>query len=61
LHYQYRKTIYRITVLQICAEDGATGVTVDGVERHDEAIHLVDDRQEHYAEVRIHAAPVNTE
>ncbi len=32
-------------------------VTVDGVERDDQAIPLVDDRQEHSAEVKIHVAP----
>jgi hypothetical protein len=29
-------------------------VTVDGVEQHDRAIPLVDDRQEHYVEVKLH-------
>jgi len=32
---------------------GETSVTVDGVERHDKAIPLADDRQEHSAEVKI--------
>jgi hypothetical protein len=31
-------------------------VTVDGVERHDQAIPLVDDRQDHSVEVRMPAA-----
>jgi hypothetical protein len=31
-------------------------VTVDGVERHDKVIPLVDDRQEHSVEVKIQAA-----
>ena len=53
LHYRYRETVYHITVQQTCDEDGETGVTVDGVEQRDKLIHLVDDRQEHSAEVRI--------
>jgi len=35
-------------------------VNVDGMERDDQAIPLVDDRQEHRAEVRIHVAPSRT-
>jgi cyclic beta-1,2-glucan glucanotransferase len=39
------------------AGDGETRVTVDGVERPDPAILLVDDRQEHSVEARIPAKP----
>jgi cyclic beta-1,2-glucan synthetase len=53
LHYRYRETVYHITVQQTCDEDGETSVTVDGVEQRDKLIHLVDDRQEHWVEVRI--------
>jgi cellobiose phosphorylase len=56
VHYRYRETLYHITVLQVSAGNGATSVTVDGVERHDKAIPLVDDRQEHSVEVKIQAA-----
>jgi len=35
---------------------GETGITIDGVEQHDKTIPLVDDRQEHSVEVRIHVA-----
>jgi cellobiose phosphorylase len=52
VHYRYRETVYHIAVLQT----GETSVTVDGVERPDQAIPLVDDRQEHSVEVRIPAA-----
>jgi cellobiose phosphorylase len=54
LHYRYRETIYHITVLQICTADGEMRVTLDGVERHDQAVPLVDDGQEHVVEVNIH-------
>ncbi|HEY4689795.1 MAG TPA: glucoamylase family protein, partial [Anaerolineae bacterium] len=56
VHYRYQETIYHITVLQERSGNGETSVTVDGVELHDKAILLVDDRQEHSVEVRIHVA-----
>ena len=58
VHYRYRETVYHIAVLQTRAGNGEMSVTVDGVEQHDKAIPLVDDRQEHAAEVRLHAAPL---
>ena len=57
VHYRYRETVYHITVLQTVAENAGMTVTVDGMERDDQAIPLVDDRQEHSAEVRIHVVP----
>jgi len=56
IHYRYRETIYHITVLQTRTGEGATHVTVDGVELDDQVIPLVDDLQEHSVEVRIHTA-----
>jgi cellobiose phosphorylase len=56
VHYRYRETVYHIVVLQTRAGNGEMSVTVDGVERPDQAIPLVDDRQEHSVEVRIPAA-----
>ncbi|KAF0146055.1 MAG: putative glycosyltransferase 36 [Nitrospirae bacterium] len=53
VHYRYRKTLYHITLRQTPAGSGETSVAVDGVEQHDKAIPLVDDRQEHSVEVRI--------
>jgi cellobiose phosphorylase len=55
VHYRYRETVYHIDVLQTHAGNGETSVIVDGVEQLDKAIPLVDDRQEHSAEVRIPA------
>jgi cellobiose phosphorylase len=57
VHYRYRETVYHIAVLVTHNDDGEMRVTVDGVEQHDRAITLVDDHQEHTAEVRIPAAP----
>ena len=56
LHYRYRETVYHITVRQHTTGNGEMSVTVDGVERPDKVIPLVDDRQEHSAEVNIQAA-----
>jgi cellobiose phosphorylase len=58
VHYRYRNTVYSIAVLRTHAADGETSVTVDGVEQHDKAILLVDDRHEHSVEVRIPDAHV---
>ena len=55
MHYRYRETVYHIVVLQTPGGNGKTSVTVDGVEQHDQAIPLVNDRQEHSVEVSIPA------
>ncbi len=57
VHYRYRETVYHITVLQL-KDSSAASVVVDGIEQSDNAIPLVDDRQEHAVEVRI---PANKE
>jgi cyclic beta-1,2-glucan synthetase len=56
VHYRYRETVYHIAVALTQDGNGETSVTVDGVEQHDKAIPLVDDRQEHSVEVGIPAA-----
>jgi cellobiose phosphorylase len=59
MHYRYRETVYHIVVSQSQAADeakvGVTRVTVDSVEQHDKAIPLIDDRHEHWVEVRVNA------
>jgi len=61
MHYRYRETVYHIVVTQTQATDdakiGETSITVDGVERLDKTIPLIDDRQEHSVEVKI---PITT-
>ncbi|SDH75764.1 GH36-type glycosyl hydrolase domain-containing protein [Nitrosomonas sp. Nm132] len=61
LHYRYRETVYRITVSQSDAGDAvqssAMRVTVDGIERPDKIIPLIDDRQDHTVEVNIVTLP----
>ncbi len=53
LHYRYRETLYHITVRQIPSGEKAMRVSVDGIAHHDQCISLVDDRKEHWVEVRI--------
>lgn len=53
LHYRYYETFYHITVNQVVPGSPVTSVTVDGVAQGDLAIHLADDRREHFAEVRL--------
>ena len=59
MHYRYRETVYHIVVSQTRAADdakiGEMSITVDGVERLDQTIPLVDDRQEHSVEIRVRA------
>ena len=61
MHYRYRETFYHIVVLQVRAGEGEKtremGVTVDGVQQTGQAIPLVDDRQAHAVEVKIHSVP----
>jgi len=57
VHYRYRETVYHIKVLQTADENGDMRVTVDGAEQSDKAIPLIDDHQEHWAEVRISLKP----
>ncbi|MCC6208384.1 MAG: cyclic beta 1-2 glucan synthetase [Gammaproteobacteria bacterium] len=52
IHYRYRNTVYHITVKRAGEPSGhVIRVRVDGAERPDTRIPLVDDRQEHFVEV----------
>jgi cellobiose phosphorylase len=53
VHYRYRETVYHIIIMQGPNGNREMSVTVDGVERDDQAIPLVNDHQEHSVEVRI--------
>ena len=59
IHYRYRETVYHIAVAQEhVGEQGARmqmSVTVDGEERSDQTIPLVDDHREHPVEVVLRA------
>ena len=52
VRYRYRETDYQITVLQTSALGGRSRLMVDGVELHDMAISLIDDRRQHVVEMR---------
>ena len=54
IHYRYRETVYHIGVARAPSGDGE--VKLDGVALPDEAIPLVDDRQEHRVEVSVHGS-----
>lgn len=54
LHYRYRETVYHITIIQVPSENEKMSVSVDGVEQPDQTIPLMNDRKEHWAEVKIH-------
>jgi cyclic beta-1,2-glucan synthetase len=56
VHYRYRETVYHISILPMGTGDGEGRVTVDGIERPGQTIRLVDDRREHWAEVKISPA-----
>jgi cyclic beta-1,2-glucan synthetase len=56
VHYRYRETVYHILVSETPPASGGTTLTVDGVERNDKFISLVDDQQEHTVHLEIRAA-----
>ena len=55
IHYRYRETVYHILIVQHHARGDAAGglqrVRLDGVERTERTITLVDDQREHRVEV----------
>jgi len=53
VHYRYRETVYHIEVLQTPEDEGGTCIIVDGIERPDKAVFLVDDHKEHWVEMKI--------
>jgi cellobiose phosphorylase len=53
VHYRYRETVYHITIKRAPPGQMTTTVVVDGEPSLDLAIRLVDDRQDHRAEVSL--------
>jgi cellobiose phosphorylase len=53
INYRYRDTKYRIKVIQLQEDNTKTALLVDGAEVQDNYIHLVNDCQEHIAEVML--------
>jgi cellobiose phosphorylase len=52
LHYRYRRSVYHINVHQVDSEP-ARSLVVDGAERHDHVIPLLDDEREHWVELTV--------
>jgi cellobiose phosphorylase len=57
LNYRYRESVYHIRVCQTHEAEGVTKLMVDGIERRDLVIPLLDDRQRHEVDLRIQIAP----
>jgi cellobiose phosphorylase len=55
VHYRYHETVYHITVRQVDTAADA-GVFVDNKRTGADTVTLEDNRQEHFAEVRVHRA-----
>ncbi len=53
VNYRYRDTVYHISVYQTHDTDTNLRIAVDGEEKTDKIISLVDDRQEHNVEVKL--------
>ena len=53
LHYRYRETVYHIAVAQASASEPGMRVSLDGTAQPNGYIPLVDDHQEHWAEVQL--------
>jgi cellobiose phosphorylase len=52
LHYRFRRSVYHINVTQVDA-GSASVLQVDGVERRDGVIALLDDAREHWVELAV--------
>ena len=53
VHYRYRETVYHITISRVGEQGRVTRLQVDGAERADARIPLIDDRREHFVEVAL--------
>ncbi len=60
VHYRFRDTVYHIVVLWTPDNSPDMRITVDGVQTQSTCVHLVNDQQEHYAEVRFWGGPAIT-
>ena len=55
MHYRYRETVYHIAIRQTPSGAAGDRVSVDGRDQPDMTVPLIDDRQEHFVEVSVHA------
>jgi cellobiose phosphorylase len=57
IHYRYRQTVYHITISRVAGTpEEANLLTLDGVEIPGVILPLVDDQQEHHAELMVCAS-----
>ena len=52
IHYRFRETVYHCAFHQ-AKPGGEVSVTIDGVEREDRSVTMIDDHQEHFVEIVI--------
>jgi hypothetical protein len=54
IHYRYRQRVYHITISRLVADSaGANQLFLDGQELAGETVPLVDDRREHFVELKV--------
>jgi cyclic beta-1,2-glucan synthetase len=54
IHYRYRQTVYHITITRILADSAdANQLFLDGEELAVKTVPLVDDRREHFVELKV--------
>jgi cellobiose phosphorylase len=58
MYYRYRETVYAIDVEQQPGGESSTIVTIDGIERQDGTIPLVDDRRNRSVRIVITGPPI---
>jgi len=55
IHYRYRQTVYHITITRLATEAAeANQLYLDGEELAVKTVPLVDDRREHFVELKVY-------
>ena len=58
IHYRYRQTVYHITIIGIADLPGENQLVLDGNVLTSKTVPLVDDRREHFVELKVSGPPV---
>ncbi len=53
IHYRYRETVYHITIRKSGTGQATQRIVLDGNEQRDKWLPLIDDRNEHHAEIEV--------
>jgi cellobiose phosphorylase len=57
IHYRYRQTVYHITITLLVADaEAAEKLSLDGIALEGDTVPLVDDRREHFVELKVQSA-----